>query len=245
MTWIIASFCVSVIAGCHLLAGMVAARPEREQQRWASLGGGAGVAYVFLHLLPELAIGGKALSATPGMQTFATTPVIEALLFLVALLGVAFFFSMDVISNQYKKSNSMVALIHGLAFALINYLYAYTLPSLITTGRLYGLLFTVAISAHVLVADRTMARHHPRVYRRRFRWLGTTAVAVGYAHAALLHPISDFTLAIATAFLGGGLLISVFHEEIPSPSSTRLWWFLIGLGMMTILLLMALSLYHH
>ena len=245
MSWIIACFCVSVIAGCHWLAGVVAARPESEQQCWASLGGGAGVAYVFLHLLPELAIGGKALSEAQGIQTFATTPVIEALLFLVALTGVTFFFSMDVISWQSKKNNSMVALVHGLAFALINYLYAYTLPSLITTGRLYGLLFTVAISAHVLLADRTMARHHPLVYRRRFRWLGTVAVVLGFAHAALLHPISDFTLAIATAFLGGGLLISVFREEIPSPSSTRLWWFLGGLGMMSILLLRALSLYHH
>ncbi len=245
MSWIIASFCVSVIAGSHWLAGVVAARPEHEQQRWASLGGGAGVAYVFLHLLPELAIGGKELSATPGMQTFASTPVIEALLFLVALLGVTFFFSIDVISDQSKKNNSIVAFIHVLAFTVINYLYAYTLPSLITTGPLYGLLFTVAIAAHVLVADRTMARNHPRVYRRRFRWIGTAAVALGFAHAALFHPISDLALAIATAFLGGGLLISVFREEIPSPSSTRLWWFLSGLGMMTLLLLRALSLYHH
>ncbi len=92
MTWIIACFCVSVIAGCHWLAGVVAARPESEQQRWASLGGGAGIAYVFLHLMPELAIGGKTLSEAQGMQTFATTPVIEALLFLVALIGVTFFF---------------------------------------------------------------------------------------------------------------------------------------------------------
>jgi len=245
MSWIIACFCVSAIAGCHWLAGVVAARPESEQQCWASLGGGAGVAYVFLHLLPELAIGGKAFSEAQGIKTFATTPVIEALLFLVALTGVTFFFSMDVISWQSKKNNSMVALVHGLAFALINYLYAYTLPALITTGRLYGLLFTVAISAHVLLADRTMARHHPLVYRRRFRWLGTAAVVLGFAHAALLPPITDLTLAIATAFLGGGLLISVFREEIPSPSSTRLWWFLSGLSLMTVLLLRALSLYHH
>ena len=47
---------------------------------------GAGMAYVFVHLLPELASHGKALSDAPGMETFAPTPITEALLFLISLV---------------------------------------------------------------------------------------------------------------------------------------------------------------
>ena len=131
--WIVSFACVSVIAACHWLAGLIAARPEREQQRWASIGGGAGVAYVFLHLMPALSSGGSELSDAPGMLTFVPTPMVEALLFLIALVGFACFFSIDVFASQSKKNGSWVAMLHALAFASINYLYAYTLPSLITS----------------------------------------------------------------------------------------------------------------
>ena len=85
MLWIFSILCVSAIASAHWLADKVATRPDREQMRWASFGGGAGIAYVFVHLLPELASHGQALSEAPGMETFAPTPITEALLFLIAL----------------------------------------------------------------------------------------------------------------------------------------------------------------
>ena len=61
----------------------------------------------------------------------------------------------------------------------------------------------------------------------------------GSLHAAALHPVSDLTLAIATAFVGGGLLISVFREELPDAGRSRLGWFSLGLVGMTALLLIA------
>ena len=75
-----------VIASTHWLASRVAKRPDCEQVRWASFVGGAGMAYVFVHILPELASHGQALSDAPGMETFAPTPIKEALLFLILLV---------------------------------------------------------------------------------------------------------------------------------------------------------------
>ena len=110
---------------------------------------------------------------------------------------------------------------------------------MLTTGIAYGLLFTVAISAHVLLADRTLAKEHPNAFRRRFRWIGAAALVAGSLHTTALHPVSDLTLAIATAFVGGGLLISVFREELPDADRSRLGWFSLGLVGMTTLLLIA------
>ena len=83
MVWLVACLCVLAIASCHWLASWVASCPE--QQRWASVGGGAGLAYVFIHLLPELTSGGSELSDVRGLIDYVPAPLVEALLFLVAL----------------------------------------------------------------------------------------------------------------------------------------------------------------
>ena len=84
MVWLIASLCALAIGSCHWLASWVASSPEQQQQRWASVGGGAGLAYVFIHLLPELASGGSELSDVRGLIDYVPAPLVEALLFLVA-----------------------------------------------------------------------------------------------------------------------------------------------------------------
>ena len=241
MLWISSILCVMVIASSHWLASKVANRPDREQVRWASFGGGAGMAYVFVHLLPELASHGQALSDAPGMETFAPTPITEALLFLIALVGIMVTYSLDVLASHERQAGKVAGSLHTLNFAAISYLYAYSLPSLISTGLAYGVLFTIAISAHVLLADRTMAARHPTIFRTRTRWFGTAALVLGLLHAALLHPVADLHLAIATAFLGGGLLMAVFREELPAVNRTRLGWLVAGTVSMTSLLLLALT----
>ena len=241
MLWISSILCVLVIASAHWLASKVATRPDREQVRWASFGGGAGIAYVFVHLLPELASHGQALSEAPGMETFAPTPITEALLFLIALAGIMVTYSLDVLATHERQAGRIAGSLHTLNFAAISYLYAYSLPSLISTGWAYGVLFTIAISAHVLLADRTMAARHPTIFRTRTRWFGTAALVLGLSHAALLHPVADLHLAIATAFLGGGLLMAVFREELPAVNRTRLGWLVAGTVSMASLMLLALT----
>jgi hypothetical protein len=63
--------------------------------------------------------------------------------------------------------------------------------------------------------------------------------------AALLHPVSDLTLAVATAFVGGGMLMSVFREELPDANGSRLGWFSFGLLSMTTLLPFATARFGH
>ena len=239
MLWILVALCVLTIGSCHWLAALISKQPTPIQIRWASVGGGAGLAYVFIHLLPELASGGQTISDAAGMQSFVPSAMTESLLFLVALVGVLIPYTLNVISKQHPKSTQWTGAARLLTFALISYLYAYSLPSLLSTGISYGLLFTIAISAHVLLADRTLAAEHPVTFRRRFRWIGSAALVLGSLHAAVLHPVSDLTLAIATAFVGGGLLISVFREELPDAGQSRLLWFSLGLFSMGGLLLIA------
>ena len=122
-----------VISLCHWFAVLLADQSDSQQQRWASLGGGAGLAYVFVHLLPELATGGSELSEQIGMLPYAPTHLVEALLFFVALLGVLVIFSIDVLAQRQTSLTSISSWLHLSCFAALNYLYAYSIPSLIST----------------------------------------------------------------------------------------------------------------
>ena len=72
--WLIAVVLAAILAGAHLWASRIAGLPQRTQDTLASLGGGVAVGYVFVHLMPELASGGKELSEANIVQ-FAPTPV--------------------------------------------------------------------------------------------------------------------------------------------------------------------------
>ena len=81
LIWFVANICLLVIAAYHWYAVALVSQSDTQQQQWASLGGGAGFAYVFVHLLLELACGGSELSETIGMIAYTPTHLVEALLF--------------------------------------------------------------------------------------------------------------------------------------------------------------------
>ena len=238
--WLIAIVLAASLAAAHLSASKVAGLKERTQDTLASLGGGVAVAYVFVHLMPELATGGKELSDA-NVVSFAPTPVAEALLFLVALVGLVLFFVLDVRAEEGRVSSVSAYRIHLVSFAIISGLYAYTMPSLVSTGWDYAVLLTTVLFAHILLADRALARAHPHQFKYETRWVGIAAIVIGLAAAYFLPPASDLVLAVATAFLGGGLLMTTFREELPSASRARLPWFLLGTAVMTALLLGVLA----
>ena len=120
-----------IIASCHWYAVALAAQSDSQQQRLASLGGGAGLAYVFVHLLPELASGGSELSETIGMIPYATSHLIEALLFLIALLGVLVVFSIDVLA---QRQTFLFSISSWPPIATVNKI-PYSIPVLINEGR--------------------------------------------------------------------------------------------------------------
>jgi hypothetical protein len=234
--WVIAGALAGALVVVHLVAPRVARLPGVAQDRLASVGGGVAVAYVFVQLLPELAEGGRSLSDLP-IADFAPTPVVESGLFLVALIGMIVIYSLDVVAEEGHGSRRWLYRAHMAVFAVMNAIYAYTMPSLLTTGFDYAVLFTIAIAAHTLLVDRTLARAHPDLFRREDRWIGIAGVAFGFALAAVFPPVSEVTLAVTTALLGGGLLMTTFREELPVASKARLLWLLGGAAVMTVLLL--------
>jgi hypothetical protein len=238
--WLIALALAISLAAAHFSAFRISTLPSKTQDVLASVGGGAAIAYIFIHLMPELAVGGRALSELD-ITKFTPTPITETGLFLTAMIGMVIFFILEVRTEEGRLSTKIGFRVHMASFASGSAIYGYTLPSLVTTGWSYAILFTAVLAGHLLLADRALARAHPAQFAHETRWIGIAAVGAGFGAAYLLPPANDFILAIVTAFLGGSLLMTTFREELPTASRTRIPWFLLGLIVMSGLLIIALA----
>ncbi len=75
-----------VLVGLHLLAARIRELPGVPDTALGSFGGGLAVAYVFLHLLPELAEGNEGV-AEALEDAVEVTPLLDLGIFVVALGG--------------------------------------------------------------------------------------------------------------------------------------------------------------
>lgn len=214
-----------------------------------SVAGGISVAYVFLHLLPEVAAGSAPVRDTLAEVT-APTPLHELAVFAVALLGFTVFYGLERLAERSgsprgeggargadgdgpgggsEEPSTSAFAAHVGVFAVYNAAVTYTLGSRLEANVLGAALYTVAIGVHVLVVDRGLSEHYPRRFRRVGRFVLGAAMAVGWLASVLAAPTSTFVVVLLTAAVAGTVLLTVFKEELPTARRSRFGWFLVGL----------------
>lgn len=228
-----------VLAGLHLAAPHVRKLPFVPESVTGSFAGGLAVAYVFLHLLPEMAEGNEAISERLG-DTAEVTALFDLGIFVVALAGFTIFYGLDRMAtfrrSRRHPDSAAVYWVHLGAFSLYNVLITYTMALRVETGFLFAILFAVAMGLHFVLTDRHLEEH----YRRRFdasgRLILAGALLLGWALSAVFAPTSTVVVAVLTALLGGAVLLNVFKEELPSNRGSSFPWFLVGMILYSILL---------
>ena len=202
---------------------------------WLSVAGGVSVAYVFVHLLPELAAHQVTLgdaAETPGGLVAA----IETHSYLIALIGLATFYGLDRMARLWaherkrgdgEGSPAAVFWIHLGGFALYNFLIGYLLMHREEAGEATLLTYGLAMALHFLVNDQGLREHHGSTYDRLGRWILAPAPLAGWA-VGLATSISEVLLAACFAFLAGGVILNVLKEELPDDRESRFWAFAAG-----------------
>ncbi|GAA1134135.1 hypothetical protein [Citricoccus alkalitolerans] len=249
--WITAALTL-VLVGLHLAAPWIRRLPMVPERYTGSFAGGLAVAYVFLHLLPEIAAGNEAIGEAL-QDVVEPTPLLELAVFLVALAGFTLFYGLERLATAHGSRESRptavststgggavesagVYWLHLGAFMVYNVLITYTMVLRVRTGVWFAVLFTVAIGLHFLLTDRSLAEHYPRRFRTHGRLLLAAALVLGSGLATVAAPTSTVIVALLTAFIGGSTLLNVFKEEVPSNRSSSFGWFLTGLVLYAVLL---------
>lgn len=231
---------VAAFVVVHLFIGRIGRLSRVPRSRWLSAAGGVAVAYVFLHLLPELHRGQRVLAQASPALAFA-----EHHVYLVALGGLTAFYGLERLAVSSRRhhgggaragTSAPVFWVHVGAFAVYNAIVGYLLLHRDDPG-LHGLaLYALAMGLHFVVADHGLREHHHERYDQVGRWLLSAAALLGWT-AGLGGRLDDAVLAVLVAFLSGAVILNVMKEELPEERESRFSAFLAGAAGYTAVLL--------
>ncbi|GAB2793747.1 hypothetical protein GCM10027040_20110 [Halomonas shantousis] len=229
------------LALVHALVVKLLTLKDIPRSAWLSFAGGVSVAYVFIHIFPELEEAQQTLGEN-GAITF-----LEHHAYLVALTGLATFYGLERLVKHHQstdrehssasvdKTRGGVFWLHIGSFALYNALIGYLLVYREDTP-LEMLFFFLAMSFHFLVNDHGLLRHHRAAYLTKGRWVLSLAVIIGWG-IGLAIQVSEAATSMLFAFLAGGIVLNVLKEELPEERQSRFWPFASGAAGYSILLL--------
>lgn len=229
------------LALVHLFSGKLRFLEEIHRSRWLSIGSGVSVAYVFVHILPELSTAQETIQGVVG----GGLAFLEHHVYLVTLLGVAVFYGLERAAKLSRQRNQKagrgdvteaeVFWLHICSFAIYNALIGYLLLHREEPGIQSLLFFFFAMALHFVVNDNGLRENHKESYDRMGRWILAAAIIFGWV-IGLGTEIHEAAIAVLFAFLAGGVILNVLKEELPDERQSKFWAFALGAAIYAALL---------
>ena len=223
--------CALTLAAVHVFTPRLTWVRAVPRSRWLSLAGGVAVAYVFMHLLPELAEHERTLR--DGAEHAG------AIVYALSLAGLVTFYGMERLirgaREQMREEQGVdraytgVFWLHIASFAAYNLLIGYLLLHREETGWTPLLLYFTAMALHFFTNDFGLHQDHEELYDRGGRWVLAGAVVVGWALGASTN-VREIALIALFSFLSGAVVLNVLKEELPEERKSRFLPFLIGVA---------------
>lgn len=237
------------LALVHLLGARLRFLDSIPRNAALSAGGGVSIAYVFLHLLPEIAEGQAHLEEIIGsVDTLEETLswIAEGRhIWVLAMVGMIVIYALEHLAKRHTRDEQtepehpregLVYWLHIGTYTLYNTIVGILLVREQKVGTVDAIVFTGAIGLHLLVNDYGLRHHFPRRYLASGRWMVSAAVILGAGLGALTDPGETITT-LVMALLGGGVILNVLKEELPEDRRSRLGPFVLGAGIYAALLL--------
>lgn len=227
----------------HLYSRKMVFLKETPRSRFLSVAGGIAVAYVFLHLLPELSDYQEELQG----RLRSSLHFLEHHIYIVAMLGLAIFYGLEQLAKSSKKHNQErsgmnkasagVFWIHIGSFALYNAIIGYLLLKGEYQSRWGMVFYFIAMGVHFITNDKSLRAAHKEDYDRYGRWLLVVSIFAGWLVGALFE-VNDLLISVLSAFLAGGVVLNVMKEELPEERESSFPAFFAGMTGYAMLLLL-------
>jgi hypothetical protein len=224
-----------LIACAHLFTKNIRFLHDIQKNRLLSAAGGISVAFVFVHVLPEL---------EKGQEIFASSKIeflryIEHHVYLIAMTGLVVFYILERVVKVHSSSTAPgvnIFWLHITMFFFYNMLILYLLLHSIEDEFWNLFLFTIAMTLHLMTIDHALREAHEERYNRIGRWLLASAVLLGWMLSTWVE-LNKMATASVFAFLAGAILLNVLKEELPKERNSRIGPFLMGILTYSVLLL--------
>jgi hypothetical protein len=187
-----------------------------------SFGAGVASSYVFLDLLPKLSLSDETLKNSFS----AFFPFLEKHVYIMALAGFCFFFSVDR-SKAIIKNESIYFWLSLTSYTLLNFLIGYAVVDQNNPEVQPLLLFTFAMALHLFMNDYSLTLEHGKPYQDFGRWILIASLFIGWGVGAIAE-ISATAIALVSGFIGGGVIMNVIRHELPPKNEGSLKLFLMA-----------------
>lgn len=226
----------------HSFSSSYFVKLNKRKYFWLSFSGGISVAYVFIHIFPELSNAQNEISKID-------SPLISFLdyhIYLISLIGFILFYGLESAAKISKAKNQQynnkdyaeenIFLLHIITFAIYNFQIGYFLLHRETPGIKSLMFYFIAMSTHIMINDYSLRNHFKHLYMNKGRWILSVSVILGWVSGIFLN-VSNLVLDIMFAFIAGGMILNIIKEELPEERQSKFLGFASGAAVYTILLL--------
>jgi len=193
-----------------------------------SFSAGMSVAYVFVHLMPEL---------HEVRDSFAESMSVPlryqgVAIYFFALIGFLVFYGLDHLRARLRESEAKEEAgpafrLHVGGFAVYVGLVSYLLVNSLEETDVSVALYATAIALHFLAVDHSLNSEYGGAYRRIGRFVLGGMAVLGWGVGVLL-AVPQPVLALMVAFISGAIVMNSTIMELPSEKDGRFLPFATG-----------------
>lgn len=211
-----------------------------------SFSAGAAVAYIFVHLSPELEGARKVfMEETAHLASHLAWYSVHV----ATMLGFVLFYGLDQFvmglkpgkeqpHSEEKLGGNKAFWVHVGVLGAYAWLVSYLLVDTLEEGAVPIGLYAVAMVLHFLTVSHGLHREYGTLYDRKGAWLLAVCSLAGWASGMLV----DFPKPIVAVLLGlvaGAVIVNTLIGELPREKEGRFFPFVFGAVFYTVLLLIS------
>lgn len=235
---------LTVMALGHILIWKVQTYSVTRSQHWLSFGAGASVAYVFVHVLPEIGLFQQKLLGYAGHNPHGG--FLSNHLYLAALGGIFLLYFLDSLESRFEHKEPNVPVqnthfkhvffIRQLLYLLYNILVGYMVTQRPGDGTINLVLIIFGLTLHFIVFNLRIAESNSDLYHKYIRWIISAGLFLGWGMGTAFNiPMAvEVTL---FSFIGGIITYIALKVECSHTQNRAPFHFMAGVLLYTLIIL--------
>ena len=200
----------------------------KDSRGMLSFGAGMSVAYVFVHLMPELCDARRSFTESVSIPLLYQGMAV----YLVAMIGFLLFYGLHDLrrrlGNAAGESGEGPAFrLHLAGLAVYVWMMSYLLVRNLEEEPLSTVMYTIAIACHFMSLDYSLRIDHGAEYDRFGRPLLGAMCLLGWGVGQLV-PMPRYVLSLLVAFVSGSIIMNNSIMELSAEREGRFLPFLAG-----------------
>jgi hypothetical protein len=236
---------IILMSSSHIWSSKVAQFETVKSRGWISFSAGASVAYVFVHVFPEIGIFQQNMLGHTGGHGQAV-PFLSQPLYLAALAGLCLSFLLNSIDSRFSEEDSRVLSQHhhymklfwtrAALYGVYNILVAYIVTQRHGEGFLNNLFIAVALIFHFVVINIKFREMYFEFYQKYVSWLAVAGLFLGWILGVAVK-LPDAIVSTTFAFIGGMITYVALKSELSETENQAPYYFLAGAFIYSLLIL--------